>query len=77
MDGVGTDGSLLCFSGMTSHHSSYGESFLQMLVQNKATTSAWGDHWSCWCCYINVVLPLTLYMHFKQSAHSVLLLIFQ
>ena len=35
-DGVGTDRSLLCSSGMTSRLSCCGESVLQMLAQNKA-----------------------------------------
>ena len=42
-DGVGTDGSLLCSSGMTSRISCCGESVLQMLVQNKAILSWCGD----------------------------------
>ena len=37
-DGVGTDGSLQCSSGMTSRINC-GESILQMLAQNKATLS--------------------------------------
>ena len=41
-DGVGTDGSLLCSSGMTSRLSC-GESVLQMLAQNKAMLSWCGD----------------------------------
>ena len=42
-DGVGTDGSLLCSSGITSRLSCYGEPFLHMLVQNKAILSWCGD----------------------------------
>ena len=42
-DGVGTDGSLLCSSGITSRLSCCGESVLQMLAQNKATLSWRGD----------------------------------
>ena len=41
-DGFGTDGSLLCFNGMTSCISC-GESVLQMLAQNKAIWSWCGD----------------------------------
>ena len=41
--GVGTDGSLLCSSGMTSRLSCCGESVLQMLAQNKAILSWCGD----------------------------------
>ena len=42
-DGVGTDGSLLCSSGMMSHLNCYGEYALQMLAQNKAIWSWCGD----------------------------------
>ena len=40
-DGVGTDGSLLCSSGMTSRLSCNGESVLQVLAQNKAICPSW------------------------------------
>ena len=43
MDGVGTDGSLLCSNGVTSRLSYCGESVLQMLAQNKAILSWCGD----------------------------------
>ena len=42
-DGVGTDGSLLCSSGMTSRLSCCGESVFQMMAQNKAILSWCGD----------------------------------
>ena len=42
-DGVGTDGSLLCSSCMTSRLSCCGESVLLMLAQNKAILSWCGD----------------------------------
>ena len=42
-DGVGTNGSLLCSSGMRSRLSCCGESVLQMLAQNKAILSWCGD----------------------------------
>ena len=43
MDGVGTDGSLLCSNGMTSRLSCCDESILQMLTQNKAIMSWCGN----------------------------------
>ena len=52
-DDVGTDGSLLCSSGMTSHLSCCGESVLQTLAQNSVELGDNHCAGDCWWYYID------------------------